>query len=114
MLWHFGRQHCRHLPTLHIRYSVVWVQNKCVDIVAVTAAFDGGRTGIARGRPHHHHFLVALGQQVVQQMTEKLRSEEHTSELQSRGHHVCRLLLEKKKNRNQAVRWNNMSTSDHR
>src|SRR5439155_27284237 len=24
------------------------------------------------------------------------RSEEHTSELQSRGHHVCRLLLEKK------------------
>src|SRR5690625_5464927 len=27
---------------------------------------------------------------------EKLRSEEHTSELQSRGHLVCRLLLEKK------------------
>src|SRR5690625_7050155 len=25
------------------------------------------------------------------------RSEEHTSELQSRGHRVCRLLLEKKK-----------------
>src|SRR5690625_1698510 len=25
------------------------------------------------------------------------RSEEHTSELQSRGHHVCRLLLDKKK-----------------
>src|SRR5687768_17896546 len=29
---------------------------------------------------------------------EKLRSEEHTSELQSRLHLVCRLLLEKKKN----------------
>src|SRR5690625_6272172 len=28
-----------------------------------------------------------------------MRSEEHTSELQSRGHLVCRLLLEKKKNR---------------
>src|SRR3989442_11779619 len=28
------------------------------------------------------------------------RSEEHTSELQSRPHLVCRLLLEKKKNRN--------------
>src|SRR5207253_6903690 len=27
----------------------------------------------------------------------KKRSEEHTSELQSRGHLVCRLLLEKKK-----------------
>src|SRR5436305_11277151 len=29
-----------------------------------------------------------------------LRSEEHTSELQSRPHLVCRLLLEKKKKRN--------------
>src|SRR5439155_24055030 len=29
--------------------------------------------------------------------TAKPRSEEHTSELQSRGHLVCRLLLEKKK-----------------
>src|SRR5207253_7556352 len=28
-----------------------------------------------------------------------MRSEEHTSELQSRGHLVCRLLLEKKKNK---------------
>src|SRR5437870_5852885 len=30
-------------------------------------------------------------------LKEKQRSEEHTSELQSRGHLVCRLLLEKKK-----------------
>src|SRR5437870_6559068 len=30
----------------------------------------------------------------------ELRSEEHTSELQSRGHLVCRLLLEKKKRGN--------------
>src|SRR5690625_5802553 len=30
---------------------------------------------------------------------EAARSEEHTSELQSRGHLVCRLLLEKKKER---------------
>src|SRR5690625_6134847 len=29
--------------------------------------------------------------------TSRARSEEHTSELQSRGHLVCRLLLEKKK-----------------
>src|SRR5690625_7060998 len=33
------------------------------------------------------------------------RSEEHTSELQSRGHLVCRLLLEKKNN-GQGVPWN--------
>src|SRR5690625_6349453 len=30
--------------------------------------------------------------------TSSTRSEEHTSELQSRGHLVCRLLLEKKNN----------------
>src|SRR5690625_6592630 len=30
---------------------------------------------------------------------DNMRSEEHTSELQSRGHLVCRLLLEKKKQR---------------
>src|SRR5439155_11475399 len=32
------------------------------------------------------------------------RSEEHTSELQSRGHLVCRLLLEKKKRSHQYLR----------
>src|SRR5690625_5567916 len=31
------------------------------------------------------------------------RSEEHTSELQSRGHLVCRLLLEKKKRRHRST-----------
>src|SRR2546429_6632373 len=34
---------------------------------------------------------------------EAMRSEEHTSELQSRLHLVCRLLLEKKKNPTRAV-----------
>src|SRR5439155_11642728 len=35
---------------------------------------------------------------VAAQLKKARRSEEHTSELQSRGHLVCRLLLEKKKN----------------
>src|SRR5690625_6158804 len=34
-----------------------------------------------------------------QERSSSTRSEEHTSELQSRGHLVCRLLLEKKKKR---------------
>src|SRR5690625_6991655 len=34
---------------------------------------------------------------LMDSLIEELRSEEHTSELQSRGHLVCRLLLEKKK-----------------
>src|SRR5690625_6002468 len=33
----------------------------------------------------------------AQHAAQQARSEEHTSELQSRGHLVCRLLLEKKK-----------------
>src|SRR2546422_4919077 len=35
---------------------------------------------------------------VERRLRELIRSEEHTSELQSRLHLVCRLLLEKKKN----------------
>src|SRR5687768_17757905 len=41
-------------------------------------------------RPGEHHMLEQVGE---------ARSEEHTSELQSRLHLVCRLLLEKKKKR---------------
>src|SRR5687768_18007016 len=37
---------------------------------------------------------------VAKQLQGELRSEEHTSELQSRLHLVCRLLLEKKKKNN--------------
>src|SRR3712207_8695796 len=38
-----------------------------------------------------------------------IRSEEHTSELQSRQYLVCRLLLEKKKNKAQTKTLNNKS-----
>src|SRR5690625_3325295 len=40
---------------------------------------------------------VAIGARRMGIRFSVLRSEEHTSELQSRGHLVCRLLLEKKK-----------------
>src|SRR3712207_7021937 len=39
-----------------------------------------------------------------------LRSEEHTSELQSRQYIVCRLLLEKKKNHNTILRLKKRET----
>src|SRR5207253_6687217 len=42
-----------------------------------------------------HHLTVDLLRESFYSL--KRRSEEHTSELQSRGHLVCRLLLEKKK-----------------
>src|SRR5207253_9520353 len=40
---------------------------------------------------------VQIDQQPAELGQDETRSEEHTSELQSRGHLVCRLLLEKKK-----------------
>src|SRR2546422_6595352 len=42
------------------------------------------------------------------------RSEEHTSELQSRLHLVCRLLLEKKKDRDSNQQHQNYETCEHR
>src|SRR5690554_4536747 len=44
----------------------------------------------------HHAFVESLKQRHA---LLKTRSEEHTSELQSRPHLVCRLLLEKKKSK---------------
>src|SRR5690625_6971763 len=41
--------------------------------------------------------VVGLTLAQVREIVREVRSEEHTSELQSRGHLVCRLLLEKKK-----------------
>src|SRR5256884_6998219 len=43
------------------------------------------------------HNILTVGTPLVVDVTLKLRSEEHTSELQSRLHLVCRLLLETKK-----------------
>src|SRR5439155_26284018 len=49
--------------------------------------------GDVMGKYHPH------GDQAIYDALDGIRSEEHTSELQSRGHLVCRLLLEKKKHR---------------
>src|SRR5262245_63592335 len=63
----------KHLRQLHV-----------IDLEALT------RVG---SRPHKlHRVEVAAGRNIAKQ-----RSEEHTSELQSLRHLVCRLLLEKKK-----------------
>src|SRR5437899_8169944 len=43
----------------------------------------------------------------------EIRSEEHTSELQSLRHLVCRLLLEKKKNGNVEKRIRSTASNDH-
>src|SRR5437660_8921441 len=43
----------------------------------------------------------------------RTRSEEHTSELQSRGHLVCRLLLEKKKTKQRTTPPNRTAKPQH-
>src|SRR3712207_8970832 len=56
-----------------------------------------------RGAPSSRLMEQQTEQRLVQAVTDEMRvpfwvvrSEEHTSELQSRQYHVCRLLLEKK------------------
>src|SRR5258707_3905884 len=49
---------------------------------------------------------LAAGEQALRDNNNETRSEEHTSELQSRQYLVCRLLLEKKKpDRTQSPAW---------
>src|SRR2546422_1548216 len=60
----------------------------------LTEAIGDVRRGVAvSGRSR----VAAAAGRVRKEVDVRLRSEEHTSELQSRLHLVCRLLLEKKK-----------------
>src|SRR3712207_7962013 len=62
--------------------------------IAVDAEQERRRDQACAARLHHARELPARRQRV--------RSEEHTSELQSRQYLVCRLLLEKKKTKSLA------------
>src|SRR5437870_9395035 len=52
---------------------------------------------IARLRSRSFSNILIFSEKLSEASLFRIRSEEHTSELQSRGHLVCRLLLEKKK-----------------
>src|SRR3712207_6964295 len=86
-------------------YTTLFRSGKEPRHAGATARGEGGEAA-GRGRsvagyarpdpahqgPNHADLLAARGRPA-------LRSEEHTSELQSRQYIVCRLLLEKKNNR---------------
>src|SRR5690625_6623675 len=70
------------------------------DALPISAAAGPGRAGagILRGDGLDTHLDAHDAADGVGDVLGGGRSEEHTSELQSRGHLVCRLLHEKKKN----------------
>src|SRR2546429_3717069 len=70
--------------------------------VLLEVGFEGGRTGC-------RDVAEALEVAAAVARAPELRSEEHTSELQSRLHLVCRLLPEKKKNIRQSIQRHHQS-----
>src|SRR5258708_21932398 len=68
-------------------------QEKIWHVKALGAEVVMARSDVTRGHPEYYQDIAA-------RLAEEIpggRSEEHTSELQSPDHLVCRLLLEKKK-----------------
>src|SRR5258708_23391693 len=78
-------------------YTTLFRSIPCQEIVCIR---DSRNNGIIR-KCFMPHFQVLSCIQVM----DGSRSEEHTSELQSPDHLVCRLLLEKKKNISLAIRF---------
>src|SRR5690349_1283793 len=78
----------------------LWIQGRCHGVqqpcgVRQTAASRAGQRPSHGIRRSSARVVENVGEQAI---VEDSRSEEHTSELQSRRDLVCRLLLEKKKN----------------
>src|SRR5690625_5502259 len=91
--WYSEGPKAQVLRCYHGRYSIrrlfmsTEVQsNSSTDEVSLAAAFTA-----------EHHDIDAGIERYLADTAAPDRSEEHTSELQSRGHLVCRLLLENKK-----------------
>src|SRR2546421_2732810 len=82
-------------------YTTLFRSTRAARAVALDAKWPP--RGLADG-PHRVH--VRDQQHAARAGAGKGRSEEHTSELQSRSDLVCRLLLEKKKKMRKRMRFN--------
>src|SRR5438874_13835289 len=79
--------------SLHDALPIYRLRDRCDQLVWRSGAGAGGRLLVDRA------VLPELD------VSEDVRSEEHTSELQSRRDLVCRLLLEKKKKKKQNITY---------
>src|SRR5207302_11104744 len=100
-----------YLPLLSFFYHLIYHRTlpsfptrRSSDLFEIGPHFPGGLCGlrglvviVGKGRDDAGAQLVGLGMGQFQRRHLQARSEEHTSELQSRENLVCRLLLEKKK-----------------
>src|SRR2546425_12989775 len=78
--------------------STLFPYRRSSDLAAVEEAAGGGSAGEDRPRGERDDgHLHALRERPGREQRRPVRSEEHTSELQSLAYLVCRLLLEKKK-----------------
>src|SRR5437660_5259362 len=73
----------------------------------------GGARGARRAVGAVLHPVRIAGREALLRGAGLPRSEEHTSELQSRGHLVCRLLLEKKKHNERAKNMTTHPSIEH-
>src|SRR5437870_7792948 len=89
----------RMAPAKHLRQRLLNVRIGCFGIPVQVGFCGHDHAAEAKAALHglliDERFLNRM--RLRARFKKRSRSEEHTSELQSRGHLVCRLLLEKKK-----------------
>src|SRR3712207_6175204 len=78
------------VPSTEVRVP----RERATVVMAVDVSLSMQATDI---EPSRFEAMQVAAKQFVDVLPERIRSEEHTSELQSRQYLVCRLLLEKKK-----------------
>src|SRR5690625_6437609 len=95
-----GPRHCRgsRVDPVGSRAGLLRVVDRRIGpVTAAPLVLHGGQPSQPSLGAFAPAFALLLSGGTMLLLQAGIRSEEHTSELQSRGHLVCRLLLEKKK-----------------
>src|SRR3712207_7134446 len=87
------------MPTPFVQHLPPWVPFAEALVLTTGVLEVGLGAALLLRQPWRRRAGLALAAYFVAVFPANVRSEEHTSELQSRQYLVCRLLLEKKKNK---------------